>query len=195
VSQTPAELDRDGMDATIAAFAAAARMAAAAGFDLLEVHAGSGYLLGSFISPLTNHRADRYGGDIGERMAFPVEVVAAVRDVWPSDRPLSVCLTASDLAPGGLVEEDAVIAACRFADAGVDVINVVAGHTTPGFAAVYDRRAFLAAWSDLIRNRAGVPTITSGNIPSVSAANDVIAAGKADLCVLDPLGYPGWTSQ
>jgi anthraniloyl-CoA monooxygenase len=169
-------------------------MAAEAGFDLLEVHAGSGYLLGTFISPLTNHRADRYGGDIARRMAFPIELVAAVRGAWPDDRPLSVCLTASDLAPGGISEDDAVAAACMFADAGVDVINVVAGHTTPGFDAVYDRRAFLATWSDLIRNRAGVPTITSGNIPTASAANDLIAAGKADLCMLDPPTPrgPGW---
>jgi anthraniloyl-CoA monooxygenase len=81
-----------------------------------------------------------------------------------------------------------------FADAGVDVINVVAGHATPGFRAVYDRRAFLAGWSDLIRNRAGMPTITSGNIPTASAANDVIAAGRADLCILDPqAAAPAWS--
>jgi anthraniloyl-CoA monooxygenase len=193
-SQTPAALDRDGMDATTAAFTTATRMAAGAGFGLVEVHAGSGYLLGSFISPLTNHRADRYGGDIGQRMAFPLEVVAAVRDAWPDDRPLSVCLTASDLAPGGISEDDAVAAACMLAEAGVDVINVGAGHTTPGFRAVYDHRAFLAGWSDLIRNRARVPTMTSGNIPAPWAANDVIAAGKADLCVLDPPAgqNPAW---
>jgi anthraniloyl-CoA monooxygenase len=196
VSQTPAELDRDGMDATVAAFASAARMAAETGFDLLEIHAGGGYLLGSFISPLTNHRVDRYGGDIGQRMAFPVEVVAAVRDVWPDDRPVSVCLTASDLAPGGISEDDAVAAACMFADAGADVINVVAGHTTSGFRAVYDRGAFLAPWSNLIRNRARVPTITSGNIPTTSAANDLIAAGRADLCVLDPQPpAPEWSQE
>jgi anthraniloyl-CoA monooxygenase len=196
VSQTPAELDRDGMDAVVADFVTATRMAAEGGFDVLEVHAGHGYLLGSFISPLTNHRADGYGGDIAPRMAFPLEVVTAVRRAWPAERPLSVCLTASDLAPGGITEDDAVAAARMFVEAGADVINVVAGHTAPGFRAVYDRRAFLAAWSDVIRNRARVPTITSGNIPMPWAANDVVAAGRADLCVLDPpAAGPAWLSQ
>jgi anthraniloyl-CoA monooxygenase len=196
VSRVPAELDRDGMDSVIAEFVAAARMAAEAGFGLLEVHAGHGYLLGSFISPLTNQRADGYGGDIAQRMTFPAELVAAMRAVWPRQRPLSVCLSASDLAPGGISENDAVAAACMFADAGADVINVVAGHTTSGFRAVYDRGAFLAPWSDLIRNRARVPTITSGNIPTTSAANDLIAAGRADLCVLDPQPpAPEWSQE
>jgi anthraniloyl-CoA monooxygenase len=191
----PAELNRDGMARVIGDFVGAARMAADAGFDLLEVHAGHGYLLASFISPLTNHRTDAHGGDIGRRMAFPLEVIAAVRDVWPGDRPLSVCLPASDLTPGGLTEADAVTAARMAAGAGADVINVVAGHTTPGFRAVYDRRAYLAAWSDLIRNSAGVPTITAGGIPTSWAANDVVAAGRADLCVLDPPpARPEWTS-
>jgi anthraniloyl-CoA monooxygenase len=196
VSQTPAELDRDGMDGVIADFVAATHMAAESGFDNLEVHAGHSYLLGSFISPLTNQRTDGYGGDIGRRMTFPLELVAAVREAWPEDHPLSVCLSASDLAAGGITEDDAVAAARMLVEAGVDAINVVAGHTTPGFHAVYDRRAFLAAWSDLIRNRAGVPTITSGNIPMPWAANDVIAAGRADLCVLDPrTAGPEWLSQ
>jgi anthraniloyl-CoA monooxygenase len=180
----------------MADFVAAARMAAECGFDLLEVHAGHGYLLGSFISPLTNRRADGYGGDIGGRMAFPLELVAAVRRAWPEDRPLSVCLTASDLVAGGITEDDAVTAARMLVEAGVDAINVVAGHTIPGFRAVYDHRAFLAPWSDLIRNRAGLATITSGNIPMPWAANDVVAAGRADLCVLDPpTAGPGWLSQ
>jgi anthraniloyl-CoA monooxygenase len=195
-SQTPAELDRDGMDGVIADFEAAARMAAGAGFDLLEVHAGHGYLLGSFISPLTNRRADGYGGDIAQRMAFPLEVVAAVRAAWPAPRPLSVCLTASDLVAGGITGDDAVAAARMVVEAGADVVNVVAGHTTPGFRAVYDRRAFLAGWSDLVRNRAGVATITSGSIPLLWTANDVVAAGRADLCVLDPAAdAPAWMSQ
>jgi anthraniloyl-CoA monooxygenase len=195
VSQTPTALDRDGMERVVADFVAAARMAAEAGFDVLEVHAGHGYLLASFLSPLTNRRTDGYGGDVGRRMAFPLEVVAAVRGVWPDDRPLSVCLPASDLAPGGLSEQDAVAAARMVAEAGADLVNVVAGHTVPGFRAVYDRRAFLAGWSDLIRNTAGVPTITSGGIPTSWAANDVVAAGRADLCVLDPpVAGPAWAS-
>jgi anthraniloyl-CoA monooxygenase len=196
VSQTPAELDRGRMDGVIADFVSATRMAAECGFDLLEVHAGHGYLLGSFISPLTNRRFDDYGGDIGGRMAFPLELVTAVRRAWPEDRPLSVCLTASDLVAGGITEDDAVTAARMLVEVGVDAINVVAGHTTPGFRAVYDRLAFLAPWSDLIRNRAGVATITSGNIPMPWAANDVVAAGRAELCVLDPrTAGPGWLSQ
>jgi anthraniloyl-CoA monooxygenase len=129
-------------------------------------------------------------------MAFPLQVVAAARHVWPDDRPLSVCLSASDLATGGISEDDAVAAARMFVEVGVDVINVVAGHTVPGFRAIYDRRAFLAAWSDLIRNGAHVPTITSGNIPLAWAANDIVAAGRADLCVIDPpVGAPAWLSQ
>jgi anthraniloyl-CoA monooxygenase len=153
------------------------------------VHAGHGYLLGGFCSPLANHREDDHGGDLDGRLRFPLEVVAAVRDAWPAARPLSVCLSASDLQAGGTTEDEAVETARRFHAAGADLFTVVAGQTTRAFRPDY-AGAFGAAWSDLIRNGAGVPTVAVGGIPTPWAANDVLAAGKADLCVLGRPAYP-----
>ncbi len=182
-SPTPAALDRHGMTAVRDDFVAAARRAADAGFDALGLHFGHGYLLASFISPLTNHRDDGYGGDLPARMAFPLEVLAAVRAEWPASRPLWVTVSASDLQPGGLTETEAVSAARLLAGEGADLLDVVAGHTTPAFHPSYDT-AFYAPWSDLVRNGASVTTMTSGSIPDTGVVNDLLAAGKADLCVL-----------
>jgi anthraniloyl-CoA monooxygenase len=183
VSAVPHPLDARRRAEITEDFANAARLAAAAGFDLLEVHAGHGYLLAGFLSPLTNDRDDELGGDVAARLVFPLEVVDAVRAAWPADRPLSVCVSASDLQRGGLAEDDAVEIAGALVAHGVDVLRVVAGQTTahasPDYGAVYDAR-----WSDLLRNRAGAPTIASGGVATVSQANHVLAAGMADLVIV-----------
>ncbi|HEX6255989.1 MAG TPA: FAD-dependent monooxygenase [Euzebyales bacterium] len=183
VSAVPHALDARRRAEIVADFAAAAQLAADAGFDLLEVHAGHGYLLAGFLSPLTNHRDDELGGDVAARLTFPLEVVDAVRAAWPVGRPLSVCVSASDLQRGGLAEDDAVEIARALAAHGVDVLRVVAGQTTahasPDYGSVYDAR-----WSDLLRNRAGVCTIASGGVPTLSQANHLLAAGMADLVIV-----------
>ncbi|MBA2319263.1 MAG: bifunctional salicylyl-CoA 5-hydroxylase/oxidoreductase, partial [Euzebyales bacterium] len=182
-SQSPQELDEAGMDALRDAFATAATAADHAGFDLLEVDVAHGYLLAGFVSPLTNQREDRYGGALERRLRFPLSVLAAVRGAWPAGKPLSVRCTASDLQRGGISEDEAVAAARCYVDAGADLLHVVAGQTTPRSRPEYGT-AFNAPWGDLIRNRVGVRTITSGAIPSPAEANHVLAVGQADLCVL-----------
>ncbi|HSJ44777.1 MAG TPA: FAD-dependent monooxygenase [Euzebyales bacterium] len=177
-------------------FAGAARRAHAAGFDLLELHFGHGYLVSSFLSPLTNHREDELGGDVHGRLRFPLEILDAVREVWPRGRPLSVCMSASDLQPGGLSEDDAVVIARALSEHGADVLHVVAGQTTPharpDYAGVY-----YAAWSDLIRNCAGVPTIASGDLSTLAQADHVLASGRADLVIVGrPLpDEPPWLAE
>jgi anthraniloyl-CoA monooxygenase len=182
-SQPPQELDEAGMEAVREAFAAAARAADHAGFDLLEIDFAHGYLLAGFVSPLTNQREDGYGGELERRLRFPLSVLAAVRGAWPPGKPLSVRCTASDLQRGGITEDEAVAAARGYADAGADLLHVVAGQTTVRSRPEYGS-AFNAPWADLIRNRAGVRTITSGAIPTPAEANHVLAVGQADLCVL-----------
>lgn len=174
-------------------FVAATERAAAAGFDLLELHFAHGYLLSSFLSPLTNHREDELGGDVHGRLRFPLEILDAVRAVWPAGRPLSVCMSASDLQPGGLSEDDVLFIARTLSDHGADVLRVVAGQTTPyarpDYVGVYH-----AAWSDLVRNCAGVPTIASGDVSTLAQADHVLAAGRADLVTVGrPLSdEPPW---
>jgi anthraniloyl-CoA monooxygenase len=183
-SAVPRAMDRDDMDAVRDAFAGAAGRAAGAGFDVLEVHMGHGYLLGSFLSPLSNARDDEYGGELENRLRFPLEVLAAVRSAWPSGLPLAVCLNASDWARGGLAEEDAIAAARALAADGADLIHVVGGQATPGSRPSF-RRYFLAALSERVRNGAGVPTLVGGRLTSADEVNTVLAGGRADLCLLD----------
>lgn len=174
-------------------FASAARRADAVGFDLLELHFGHGYLLASFLSPLTNHRDDELGGGVHGRLRFPLEVLDAVRDEWPADKPLSVCISASDLQPRGLSEDDAVAIARTLSEHGADVLHVVAGQTTP-YARPDYTGVYHAEWSDLIRNCASVPTIASGDLPTLAQADHVLAAGRADLVIVGrPLAdEPSW---
>jgi anthraniloyl-CoA monooxygenase len=180
----PKEMSKADMDDVADAFAAAARLAAAAGVDMLEVHMGHGYLLGSFISPLSNRRTDAYGGDATKRLRYPVEVLERVRSVWPGDRPLAVGLNAHDRAPGGMQVGDAVEAAAAMARSGCDLIDVLAGHTTSASRSTYER-AYLAPYSDAIRNQVRIPTLVSGNITTTVQVNTILAGGRADLCVLD----------
>ncbi len=180
----PKEMSRADMDGVADAFAAAARLAGDAGIDMLEIHMGHGYLLGSFISPLSNRRTDAYGGDATKRLRYPLEVLERVRAVWPHDRPLAVGLNAHDRAPGGMQVADAVEAAAAMTRGGCDLIDVLAGQTTSASRSTYER-AYLAPYSDAIRNQVGIPTLVSGNITTTVQVNTILAGGRADLCVLD----------
>jgi anthraniloyl-CoA monooxygenase len=179
----PREMNRADMDRVRDAFVSSATMADAAGFDLLELHYAHGYLMATFISPLTNRRADGYGGGIEGRMRYPLEVFDAVRRVWPERKPMSVRISASDWAEGGLSPSDAVEAARMLKDHGVDIIDVSAGQTVPQQQPVYGRM-FQVPFSDQIRHEVGVATMTVGNIQGPDHINTILAAGRADLCVL-----------
>jgi len=182
-SQTPKAMDRDDMDQVRDDFVAAARRAQSAGFDMLEVHFAHGYLLASFISPLTNRRTDEYGGSLENRMRYPLEVFDAVRRVWPERKPMSVRFPAFDWAPGGLEVEEAVAAARMLKEHGCDIIDVSSGLTTPESAPDYGSM-FQVPFSDRIRNEAGIPTMTVGGIRNWDHVNTILVSGYADLCVL-----------
>ena len=164
-------------------FGRAAEMARAANFDMLQLNFAHGYLLASFVSPLTNQRSDEYGGDIEQRMRFPLEVFEAVRSAWPQDKPISVALSLSDGARGGLSMEDAVYVVKLLQERGCDMIEVLAGQTTIESELPYGR-GFLTALSDQVRNKAGIPTMVGGYLTTSNEINTVIAAGRADLCIL-----------
>jgi anthraniloyl-CoA monooxygenase len=182
----PRAMDRRDMDAVREAFACAACRAGEAGFDLLELHLGHGYLLGGFLSPLTNRRDDEYGGDVEGRLRFPLEVVAAARATWPRERPLAVAFSATDYAPGGLSEAEAVRVASRLREAGADVVDVVGGQTVSDARPPSYAGQFLAGLSELLRWAAGVRTITRGGLVGSDDMNTILAAGRADLCVMEP---------
>jgi anthraniloyl-CoA monooxygenase len=175
-------------------FVQAARYAIHAGFDLLEIHMAHGYLLASFISPLTNLRDDEYGGPLGNRMRFPLEVFSAVREVWPADRPMSARISAVDWAPGGMGPEDSVEVARMLRARGCDIVDVSAGQTVPDQRPVYGR-LFQTPFADRIRHEAGIATMAVGNISSYADVNTILAAGRADLCLLARahLWDPYWT--
>ena len=193
-SQIPRAMERRDMEAVRDDFARAARMAEEAGFDLLELHFAHGYLLASFLSPLTNRRADAYGGSLGNRARFPLEVFDAVRAVWPAARPMSVRISATDWAEGGMTPGDAVEVARLLKAHGCDIVDVSAGQTVPEQKPVYGR-LFQTPFADRIRHEADIPTMTVGNVASYADVNSIIAAGRADLCVLARahLYDPYWT--
>lgn len=194
VSQTPREMNRADMDKIKADFVAATLRANAAGFDLVEFHAAHGYLMSSFISPLTNQRSDEYGGSIENRCRYPLEVFQAMRAVWPADKPMSVRISAHDWVPGGTTPDDAAEVARLFKEAGADIIHVSSGQVSKDEKPVYGRM-FQVPFSDKIRNEINVPTITVGNIFEADHVNTIIAAGRADLCALarPHLADPAWT--
>ena len=185
LSQVPHPMSAGKMRDVKQDFASAAEYARAAGFDLLELDMSHGYLLASFLSPLTNRRTDEYGGSLPNRMRYPLEVFEAVRAVWPPDRPLAVRLSASDWLPGGFDIEDAVAVARGLRAGGCDLIQVVAGQTVEHDRPVYGR-FYLVPYSDRIRNEAVIPTLVSGGLTTADEINTILAAGRADLCVLDP---------
>jgi anthraniloyl-CoA monooxygenase len=182
------------MDLVRAQFARAAGLADEAGFDMLEIHMAHGYLLASFISPLTNAREDEYGGPLVNRLRYPLEVFDAVRAAWPPGKPLSVKISATDWADGGLTPEDAVAVARGLRDHGCDILTVSTGQTVPWQRPRYGR-LYQTPFSDRIRHEAGIPTMTVGNIAAHADVNSILAAGRADLCVLARahLDDPYWT--
>ena len=181
--RVPKEMDQADMARVRDSFARSARMAAQAGFDLLELNFAQGYLPASFISPLSNRREDEYGGSLENRMKFPLEILDVVRAEWPDERPLAISLSVTDWAPGGLRVDEAVTAAKIAREHGCDLIHVQSGQTTLRARPVYGRM-FLASYSDRIRNEAGVPTSVGGNITDRDEINTILAAGRADLCLL-----------
>ncbi|HEX6643087.1 MAG TPA: bifunctional salicylyl-CoA 5-hydroxylase/oxidoreductase, partial [Gemmatimonadales bacterium] len=192
--QVPREMTRSDMDAVCREFVRATGMAVAAEFDMIELHCAHGYLLSSFITPLSNRRTDEYGGSLENRLRYPLEVFAAMRRAWPADRPMSVRISAHDWVDGGITDAEAVEVARAFRAAGADIIHVSAGQTSDEARPVYGRM-FQTPFSDRIRNEAGVPTIAVGNITESDQVNSIIAAGRADLCALarPHLSDPQWT--
>ncbi len=194
VNQVPRELTPYEMEEIKAEFVASARRAEAAGFDLLELHCAHGYLLSSFISPLTNRRTDEYGGSLDNRLRYPLEVFAAVREVWPAAKPMSVRISATDWVEGGIETEDAVEIARAFQQAGADAVDVSTGQVSPDERPAYGR-SFQTPFADAIRNRLGIATIAVGAISSYDDVNSLILAGRADLCALGRVHLydPSWT--
>jgi len=192
--QVPREMTRADMDKVVRDFARAARLGHEAGFDMLELHCAHGYLLSSFLTPLANQRTDEYGGSAAHRLRFPLEVFAAVREVWPQDRPISVRISATDWVAGGVTGEEAVEIARAFLSAGADIIHVSTGQVSPDQKPVYGRM-WQTPYSDRIRNELGARTIAVGNITDPDQVNSIIAAGRADLCALarPHLADPHWT--
>ena len=193
-SQLAREATRDELEKIKAGFVAAARAAAEIGVDWLELHCAHGYLLSSFISPLTNQRTDVYGGDLRARLRYPLEVFAAVRAAWPAERPISVRISAHDWVEGGIVPADAVLVARAFKEAGADMIDCSSGQVSKRERPVYGRM-FQAPFADRIRQEAGIPTIAVGAISEADHVNGIIAAGRADLCAVarPHLANPSWT--
>ncbi len=196
VSDTPSELNRAGMDAIRESFVQSAIRGDRAGFDMLELHCAHGYLLASFLSPLTNQRTDAYGGDWQGRVKFPLEVFEAMRAVWPVDKPMSVRLSASDWAPDGLGAEDLAEIAKAFKAAGVDIIHVSSGETVKWQKPVFGRM-WQTPFAEYVKQVAGLPTIAVGDITLPEQINMIIAAGRADLCALarPHLNNPFFTRQ
>ncbi|MBV6656724.1 MAG: bifunctional salicylyl-CoA 5-hydroxylase/oxidoreductase [Devosiaceae bacterium] len=191
----PQEMTTEQMAAVKDEFVAAAQMAERAGFDMIELHAAHGYLLSSFISPVSNHRQDAYGGSLENRMRYPLEVFAAVRAVWPEHKPMAVRISASDwVGDEGITAEDAVAIADMFSAAGADIIDVSAGQTSTEARPVYGRM-FQTPFSDRIRNERGIKTMAVGNITEPDHVNSILMAGRADLvCLARPhLSDPYWT--
>jgi anthraniloyl-CoA monooxygenase len=182
-NKVPREMNRADMDRVIAQFVSATERAIEAGFDLLEVHMAHGYLLSSFLSPLTNVRKDEYGGSLDKRMRFPLEVFEAVRSKWPKDKPISVRLSAVDWVPGGTEAADSVVVARALKERGCDVIDVSTGQVSPLEKPVYGR-AFQTPFSERIRIEAKIPTIAVGNVMDYDQANSILLAGRADLVAL-----------
>ncbi|MEM6987528.1 MAG: bifunctional salicylyl-CoA 5-hydroxylase/oxidoreductase, partial [Pseudomonadota bacterium] len=192
---TPREMNEADMTNVIAQFVAATDMAELAGFDMVELHAAHGYLLSSFISPVSNQRNDAYGGSLENRMRFPVAVFNAMRAVWPADKPMAVRISATDwVGDHGVTADEAVSIARAFADAGADIIDVSAGQTSTEAQPVYGRM-FQTPFSDRIRNEAGIATMAVGNIYEADHVNSILLAGRADLvCLARPhLADPYWT--
>ncbi len=194
VSAVPQAMTAAHMAAVTADFVAATQRAAQAGFDWLELHCAHGYLLSSFLSPLTNRRGDAYGGPLENRLRYPLEVFTAVRAAWPAHLPRSVRISAHDWVAGGTVPEDAVEMARRFHAAGADMITCSSGQVSAAQKPRYGRM-YQTPFADQVRNQAGVPTMAVGAIQDADQVNSILAAGRADLCALarPHLADAAWT--
>ena len=191
----PKAMDRDDMDQVIRQFIRATEMANGADFDMVELHAAHGYLISSFISPLSNIRDDEYGGSLENRMRFPLEVFTEMRAVWPGAKPMAVRISANDwVGDAGVTPSEAVDIAMMFAMAGADIIDVSAGQTSHDAQPIYGRM-FQTPFSDRIKNEAGLATMAVGNITEVDHVNSILLAGRADLVALarPHLADPYWT--
>jgi anthraniloyl-CoA monooxygenase len=194
-NQVPTDMARADMDLVRDQFVAATEMADRAGFDMVELHAAHGYLISSFITPVSNQRQDDYGGSLENRLRFPLEVFRAMRAAWPKGKPMSVRISANDwVGDAGVAPEEAVAIAKAFAETGADIIDVSAGQTTTDAKPIYGRM-FQTPFSDRIRNEAGLKTMAVGNIYEPDHANSILMAGRADLvCLARPhLADPYWT--
>ena len=194
-NQVPQAMTRDDMNAVKADFVAATRRALEAGFDMVELHCAHGYLLSSFITPVSNQRDDDYGGSLSNRLKYPLEIFEAMREIWPADRPIAVRLSATDwMGDDGITASDSVRVANAFREVGADLIDVSAGQTTPLARPVYGRM-FQTPFSDQIRNTLGCATMAVGNIYETDHVNSILAAGRADLVALarPHLLDPNWT--
>ncbi|NNF58664.1 MAG: bifunctional salicylyl-CoA 5-hydroxylase/oxidoreductase, partial [Rhodothermaceae bacterium] len=193
-NQTPKAMDPADMDRVRDQFVAAAQRGVAAGFDWLELHCAHGYLLSAFLSPLTNHRTDEYGGSVENRVRYPLEVFDAIRVVWPDNKPISVRISAVDWVEDGNTVEDAVAVARAFAEHGADLIDVSSGQVSPEQQPVYGRM-YQTPFAERIRLETGVKTMAVGNIYEPDHVNSILAAGRADLCLLarPHLSDPHWT--
>jgi anthraniloyl-CoA monooxygenase len=196
ISQVPREMTRADMDKVLSDFKKSTLFADQAGFDMLELHMAHGYLLASFISPLTNRRKDEYGGSIENRMRFPLQVLRACRNAWPEGKPISVRISATDWAPGGLTGEDLMALTRMLKEAGCDMIDCSTGQTVPHQKPVYGRM-YQAPFSDWVRNEVGIATMTVGAVTTPDQVNTLLAAGKADLVALarPHLANPYFTLQ
>ena len=182
-NQIPREMTRADMQRVTADFVASTRRAIDCGFDMLELHAAHGYLLASFVSPITNHRQDEYGGTLENRLRWPLEVWDAMRAVWPQEKPMSVRISATDWIPGGTTGVDAVTIARAFKAHGADLIDVSSGQTDPASKPVYGRM-FQAQFAEAVRIDAGIATMAVGAITSADQVNTLLASGRADLVAL-----------
>jgi anthraniloyl-CoA monooxygenase len=197
-SHVPSEATRADLEQVVADFVAAARRGVEAGFDLIEIHAAHGYLLSSFLSPISNRRTDEYGGDIGSRLRFPLEVFDAVGDVVPSSIPVTVRISATDWVPDGNTVDDAVQIARAFIEHGAAAIDVSSGQVTKDETPAFGR-SYQTPFADRIRHevarRAGAAVIAVGAISSYDDVNSILLAGRADLCALGRahLYDPQWT--
>jgi anthraniloyl-CoA monooxygenase len=196
ISQPPIEMTRADMDKVRDDFVRATRFGLQAGFDMLELHMAHGYLLASFLSPLTNIRSDPYGGCIENRLRFPLEILQTVRAHWPADKPLSVRISATDWMDGGLTDDDALTMVRAFRSAGIDLVDVSTGQTVPDQKPVYGRM-WQTPFADKIRNELGIATMAVGNIYEPDHVNSIIASGRADLCAIarPHLANPAWTLE
>jgi anthraniloyl-CoA monooxygenase len=194
VSQTARDMTRSDMDQVTAQFVASTQAAATIGVDWLELHCAHGYLLSSFISPLTNQRTDEYGGSLPNRLRYPLEVFSAVRAVWPPERPMSVRISATDWVEGGITPDEAVEIARAFKAAGADLIDCSSGQVSKKEKPVFGRM-FQTPFADQIRQEAGIATMAVGAISEADHVNSIIAAGRADLCAVarPHLANPAWT--